>query len=62
MTWWGYRLKELIKYSGYQVAPAVLEAVLLEHPEIADAAVVGAVNDDGRRSPRPTWCGSRAAR
>jgi acyl-coenzyme A synthetase/AMP-(fatty) acid ligase len=35
------RLKELIKYKGYQVAPAELEAVLLENPAVADAAVVG---------------------
>jgi acyl-CoA synthetase (AMP-forming)/AMP-acid ligase II len=35
------RLKELIKYKGYQVAPAELEAILLEHPAVADAAVVG---------------------
>ena len=34
-------MKELIKYKGYQVAPAELEAVLLGHPEIADAAVIG---------------------
>lgn len=36
------RLKELIKYKGYQVAPAELEALLLTHPAIADAAVVPA--------------------
>jgi acyl-CoA synthetase (AMP-forming)/AMP-acid ligase II len=35
------RVKELIKYKGYQVAPAELEAVLLGHPQIADAAVIG---------------------
>ena len=35
------RLKELIKYKGYQVPPAELEAVLLTHRDIADAAVVG---------------------
>lgn len=35
------RLKELIKYKGYQVPPAELEAVLLTHPRIADAAVIG---------------------
>ena len=35
------RLKELIKVSGLQVAPAELEAVLLTHPSIADAGVVG---------------------
>ncbi|CAI9117062.1 OLC1v1018386C1 [Oldenlandia corymbosa var. corymbosa] len=34
------RLKELIKYKGYQVAPAELEALLIGHPEIDDAAVV----------------------
>lgn len=35
------RLKELIKYKGFQVPPAELEAILLTHPEIKDAAVVG---------------------
>ncbi|EFJ32205.1 hypothetical protein SELMODRAFT_143817 [Selaginella moellendorffii] len=34
------RLKELIKYKGYQVAPAELEALLLTHPAIVDCAVV----------------------
>jgi acyl-CoA synthetase (AMP-forming)/AMP-acid ligase II len=34
------RLKELIKVNGFQVAPAELEAVLLKHPDIADAAVI----------------------
>ncbi len=35
------RLKELIKYKGFQVPPAELEGVLLEHPSISDAAVIG---------------------
>ncbi|KAI0343749.1 AMP binding protein [Trametopsis cervina] len=39
------RRKELIKYKGFQVAPAELEAVLLQHPEIADCAVVGVVSE-----------------
>lgn len=34
------RLKELIKYKGFQVAPAELEALLVTHPNISDAAVV----------------------
>ncbi|CAN6811647.1 unnamed protein product [Brassica oleracea] len=34
------RLKELIKFKGYQVAPAELEALLISHPYIEDAAVV----------------------
>src|SRR5262249_55503233 len=46
------RLKELIKYKGYQVAPAELEALLLTHPDIADAAVVGAQDDDGQEIPK----------
>jgi len=46
------RLKELIKYKGYQVAPAELEAMLLTHPDIADAAVVGAPDADGQEVPK----------
>ncbi|KAF6172484.1 hypothetical protein GIB67_006997 [Kingdonia uniflora] len=34
------RLKELIKYKGYQVPPAELETILLTHPQIEDAAVI----------------------
>jgi long-subunit acyl-CoA synthetase (AMP-forming) len=34
------RVKELIKYKGFQVAPAELEAILVTHPAVADAAVV----------------------
>jgi acyl-CoA synthetase (AMP-forming)/AMP-acid ligase II len=34
------RIKELIKYNGFQVAPAELEAILVTHPAVADAAVV----------------------
>jgi len=35
------RLKELIKYNGFQVAPASLESLLLTHPAISDSAVIG---------------------
>lgn len=45
------RLKELIKVKGNQVAPAELEAVLLERPDVADAAVVG-VTIKGEEYPR----------
>jgi acyl-CoA synthetase (AMP-forming)/AMP-acid ligase II len=34
------RLKEIIKYNAYQVAPAELEGVLLGHPQVLDVAVV----------------------
>ena len=46
------RLKELIKYRGYQVPPAMLEAVLLKHPDIADAAAIGAPDEDGMEFPK----------
>ena len=46
------RLKELIKYKGYQVAPAELEALLLTHSRIADAAVVGSHDAEGGEVPK----------
>ncbi len=46
------RLKELIKYKGYQVPPAELEALLLTHPGIADAAVIGVTDADGEEIPK----------
>jgi acyl-CoA synthetase (AMP-forming)/AMP-acid ligase II len=45
------RLKELIKYKGFQVAPAELEALLLTHPKVADAAVIGLPDDDAGELP-----------
>ncbi|MEV4418058.1 AMP-binding protein [Catellatospora sp. NPDC049609] len=45
------RVKELIKYKGYQVPPAELEAVLLGHPRIADAAVVAGHDACGQEIP-----------
>ena len=45
------RLKELIKYKGYQIAPAELEALLLTHPGVADAAVIGSLDADGQEVP-----------
>jgi 4-coumarate--CoA ligase len=35
------RVKELIKYKGFQVAPAELEGILADHPLVQDCAVVG---------------------
>jgi acyl-CoA synthetase (AMP-forming)/AMP-acid ligase II len=47
------RLKELIKYKGYQVPPAELEALLLTHPGVADAAVVGVTDaESGEEIPK----------
>ncbi|MFJ8616990.1 4-coumarate--CoA ligase family protein [Streptomyces clavifer] len=46
------RVKELIKYKGYQVAPAELEALLLTHESVADAAVIGVLDADGNEIPK----------
>jgi len=46
------RRKELIKYKGFQVPPAELEAVLLTHPDIADAAVIG-INSEAEATELP---------
>ncbi|KAF9735090.1 hypothetical protein PMIN06_000863 [Paraphaeosphaeria minitans] len=47
------RLKELIKVRGFQVAPAELEGVLLSHPGLLDAAVVGVPSPEtGSEMPR----------
>ena len=46
------RAKELIKYKGFQVAPAELEAVLLSHPAVADAAVIPCADDEAGEVPK----------
>jgi acyl-CoA synthetase (AMP-forming)/AMP-acid ligase II len=46
------RVKELIKYKGMQVAPAELEAVLLQHPAVADCAVYSQPDDEAGEIPK----------
>jgi len=46
------RAKELIKYKGFQVPPAELEAVLLTHPCVADAAVIPCPDDEAGEVPK----------
>jgi acyl-CoA synthetase (AMP-forming)/AMP-acid ligase II len=46
------RLKELIKYKGFQVPPAELEAVLLSHPAVADAAVIPRADEEAGEVPK----------
>ena len=46
------RVKELIKYKGYQVPPAELEALLLTNEKIADAAVIGVKDEEGEEIPK----------
>jgi acyl-CoA synthetase (AMP-forming)/AMP-acid ligase II len=45
------RLKELIKVGGYQVAPAELEALLVTHPGVAEACVIGEADGAGGEAP-----------
>ncbi len=46
------RLKELIKYKGFQVPPAELEAILINHPDVADCAVIGVPDEDAGEIPK----------
>jgi acyl-CoA synthetase (AMP-forming)/AMP-acid ligase II len=46
------RLKELIKYKGFQVPPAELEALLITHPDVADVAVIGVPDDECGELPK----------
>ena len=46
------RLKELIKYKGFQVAPAELEDVLMTHSEIIDATVIPVEDEEAGQFPR----------
>jgi acyl-coenzyme A synthetase/AMP-(fatty) acid ligase len=45
------RCKEMIKYKGFAVAPAEVEAVLLEHPAVKECGVVGRANLDAGEIP-----------
>ncbi|KAL0452330.1 UNVERIFIED_CONTAM: putative 4-coumarate--CoA ligase 2 [Sesamum latifolium] len=51
------RVKELIKFKGFQVPPAELEALLISHPNIADAAVVPQKDEAAGEVP-VAFCGS----
>ena len=46
------RIKELIKYKAYQIAPAELEALLLTHPAITDAAVIPLPDEEAGEVPK----------
>jgi acyl-CoA synthetase (AMP-forming)/AMP-acid ligase II len=46
------RLKELIKYKGFQVPPAELEALIITHPKVADVAVLGVPDEEAGELPK----------
>ncbi|MDE3028056.1 MAG: AMP-binding protein, partial [Paracoccaceae bacterium] len=45
------RVKELIKYKGFQVPPAELEALIITHPAVADVAVIGVPDEEAGELP-----------
>jgi long-chain acyl-CoA synthetase len=46
------RKKEMIKFKGFGIAPAEIEALLIEHPAIADAAVIGKPHPEAGEIPK----------
>ncbi|KAM3705993.1 hypothetical protein ACJW30_03G122200 [Castanea mollissima] len=56
------RIKELIKYKGFQVAPAEIEAILLTHPSIEDAAVVPLPDEEAGEIPAASVVMSQGAK
>jgi len=46
------RVKELIKFKGFQVPPAELEALLITHPGVADVAVIGIPDEEAGELPK----------
>lgn len=46
------RIKELIKYKGFQVPPAELEALLISHPNVDDVAVIGVPDLEAGELPK----------
>lgn len=46
------RKKEMIKYRGFSIAPAEMEGVLMQHPDVADCAVVGVADPEHGELPK----------
>jgi len=46
------RKKEMIKYKGFGIAPAEIEALLMEHPAIMDSAVIGVADEEAGEVPK----------
>ena len=46
------RVKELIKFKGFQVAPAELEALIATHPSVLDVAVIGMPDEEAGELPK----------
>lgn len=46
------RKKEMIKYKGFGIAPAEIEALLMEHPAVMDSAVIGLPDEEAGEVPK----------
>lgn len=46
------RKKEMIKYKGFGIAPAEIEALLMEHPAVMDSAVIGVPDEEAGEAPK----------
>ncbi|HEY0756082.1 MAG TPA: AMP-binding protein [Ktedonobacteraceae bacterium] len=46
------RKKEMIKYKGFGIAPAEIEALLMEHPAVMDSAVIGIPDEEAGEAPK----------
>lgn len=46
------RMKELIKYKGFQISPVEIEQIILAHPNVMDAAVAPVPNESAGELPR----------
>jgi acyl-coenzyme A synthetase/AMP-(fatty) acid ligase len=46
----------MIKYNGFSIAPAQLEGLLLEHPAVLDAAVIGVPDEEAGELPKGFVC------
>uniref|UniRef100_A0A6V7QXR9 4-coumarate--CoA ligase n=1 Tax=Ananas comosus var. bracteatus TaxID=296719 RepID=A0A6V7QXR9_ANACO len=55
------RLKDTIKYKGFQIAPADLEAVLIAHPDILDVTVTSAADEEAGKFQWLLWLGNPEA-
>ncbi len=42
----------MIKYKGFGIAPAEIEALLMEHPAVMDSAVIGVPDDEAGEAPK----------
>ena len=56
------RFKEMIKVSGYSVFPEEVEVMLIKHPAVAQAAVIGVADAEKGEVVRPSSCASRGRR